>query len=115
MREVRSSGSLLIAITSIIAVGVMCFVYMRSAHFNLNEAKFRYYAQCRMADFWLTCKKVPVAELDRIAALPGVIEIRPRIQFYATVDLERKPSLLNGLVLSLPDEPRPVLNNIVMK
>ncbi len=29
LREVRSSGMMLLAITSIIAVGVMCFVYMR--------------------------------------------------------------------------------------
>ena len=53
---------MLLAITSIIAVGVMCFVYMRSAYHNLSLAKWRYYAQCRMADFWIEVKKAPLAE-----------------------------------------------------
>ena len=39
IREVRASGSLLIAITSVIAVGVMCFIYMKSAFYNLDLAK----------------------------------------------------------------------------
>lgn len=114
-REVHGSGSLLVAITSIIAVGVMCFVYMRSAYFNLNTAKSRYYNQCRMADFWLEMKKAPLAELDAVANLPGVLEIRPRIQFFATVDLERSPAPLNGLVLSLPDRQKPIINDLILK
>ena len=35
----------------VIAVGVMCFIYMKSAFYNLNLAKSRYYTQGRMADF----------------------------------------------------------------
>src|SRR5437763_644884 len=115
LREVKSSGALLLAITSIIAVGVMCFVYMNSAYYNLNLAKSRYYAQCRMADFWVEVKKVPVAELGEVASLPGVAAIRPRIQFFATVDLERVAAPLNGLVLSLPDRRQPIINDIVLK
>lgn len=114
-REVRSAGVLLLAITSIIAVGVMCFVYMRSAYFNLNLAKDRYYAQCRMADFWLELKKAPLAELDSVARLPGVLALEPRIQFFATVDLERVPKLLNGLVISLADRRRATINDVVLK
>lgn len=115
LREVRSSGALLLAITSIIAVGVMCFVYMRSAYHNLNYAKLQYYAQCRMADFWIEVKKVPLAELSSLETLPGVIEIRPRIQFFATVDLERVQAPLNGLVLSLPDHKQSIINDIVLR
>src|SRR5262245_37441881 len=115
LREVRSSGSLLIAITSVIAVGVMCFVYMKSAFYNLDLAKSRYYSQGRMADFWVEVKKVPLAELDLIANLPGITELQPRIHFFATVDLESVPAPLNGVVLSLPDRRVPILNDIVIK
>ena len=103
LRELIASKGLLLAITSLIAVGVMCFIYMRSAYNNLNLAKSEYYDQCRMADFWIDVKKVPLAELDLLAALPGVSEIRPRIQSFATVDLDRTQEPLNGMVLSLPD------------
>ena len=33
-RELKSTGVMLAAIISIVAVGVMCFIYMRSAHHN---------------------------------------------------------------------------------
>ncbi|MEX0676187.1 MAG: FtsX-like permease family protein [Pirellulales bacterium] len=115
LREVRSSGALLLAITSIIAVGVMCFIYMRTAYYNLSLAKFRYYNQCRMADFWIELKKAPLSDVEPLASLPGVTAIRPRIQFFATVDLERVPAPLNGLVLSLPDAREPIINDIVIE
>jgi putative ABC transport system permease protein len=115
LREVRSSGTMLIAITSIIAVGVMCFVYMRSAYYNLSLAKFRYYAQCRMADFWIEVKKAPLVDVERLIDVPGVTAIRPRIQFFATVDLDNVIEPLNGLVLSLPDAREPIINDIVIQ
>ena len=76
-RELKSAGGLLLAIVSIVAVGVSCYVAMGSAYNNLNEAKRRYYQQCRMADFSVELKKAPLAELAPIAELPGVVEIRP--------------------------------------
>ena len=114
-RELRASGLLLLAVVSIIAVGVACFVSMGAAYYNLNEAKRSYYRQCRMADFWMDLKKVPLTELDGLARLPGIAAIRPRIQFYATVDLENRNKPLNGLVLSLPDRREPVINDVVIR
>lgn len=115
LRELRSSRSLLLTISSIMTLGVMCFVYMRSSYHNLRGAQSQYYAQCRMADFWVDVKKVPLAELDAVARLPGVSEIRPRIQFFATVDLPDVEEPLNGLTLSLPDRPGPIINDIVLR
>ena len=114
LRELVLSKGLLLAITSLIAVGVMCFIYMRSAYNNLDQAKQEYYQQCRMADFWIDLKKAPLAELDLLAQLPGVSEIRPRIRSYATVDLENVAQPINGLVLSLPDVRRSIINDIVL-
>ena len=114
LRDLVASKGLLLAITSLIAVGVMCFIYMRSAYNNLNRAKDSYYAQCRLADFWIDVKKVPLAELDLLEKLPGISEIRPRIQSYATVDVERTAEPLNGMVLSLPDIRRPIINDILL-
>jgi putative ABC transport system permease protein len=130
-RELKASWLMLVAIISIVAVGVACFISMGSAYSNLNEAKRRYYAQCRMADFSIELKKAPLAELAALADLPGVEKIRPRIQSFATVDLEsavqqrRGPGLwaaleraeepLNGLVLSLPDRRQPIVDDIVLR
>jgi putative ABC transport system permease protein len=111
-REVRATWPMLTAIVSIIAVGVACYVAMASAYNNLDEAKTEYYRQCRMADFWIDVKKAPLAELDSVARLPGVAEIRPRIQFYATVDLDGVDRPINGQIFSLPDRREPIINDI---
>jgi putative ABC transport system permease protein len=114
-RDLYRSKGLLLAITSIIAIGVMCYVTMQSAYHNLEDAKRSYYRRSRMADFWIDVKKVPLVELDALEQLPGVTEILPRIGFHATVDLEDSVEPLNGLVLSLPDRRRHVLNDIVIR
>ncbi len=115
VRELYDAKGLLLLIASIIAVGITCFVAMQSAYHNLDEAKRRYYQQCRMADFWITLKKVPLTEVESLYAIPGITEIRSRIRFMATVDLEDFAEPVSGTVLSLPDREAPVINNIVLR
>ena len=115
VRELYRSKGLLLAITSIVAVGMTCFVSMRSAYHNLQQAQDRYYRQCQMADFWIDLKKAPLAEIAALADMPGIHQITPRIQFAATVDLEQVAKPINSLVLSLPDTRRSVINDIVLK
>ncbi len=115
LRELYASKGLLLAITSIVAVGMTCFVSMLSAYHNLELAKTRYYRQCQMADFWIDVKKAPVVEIAELEHLPGVTQITPRIQFAATVDLEDVVKPVNSLLLSLPDQRQHVINDIVLK
>jgi len=115
LRELRGHLGMLLAVGSIIAVGVANLVAMVSAYKNLAEAKRLYYADCRMADFSIELKKVPLAELAPLAAMPEVAEIRPRIQQYVTVDLPGVREPLNGLVLSLPDRRQSILNDLVIR
>lgn len=115
IRSIRGSCLLLLAISSIMAVGIACYVGLASGYKNLLTAKRDYYAQCRMADFTIELNKLPVPELRALEPVPGVAELRPRIKSYATVDLEEMPESVNGLVLSLPDEPAPIINNILIR
>jgi putative ABC transport system permease protein len=112
IRELRRSRGLLLAITSIITVGVMMFVYMRATYRNLKTAQSNYYTEGRMADFWIDIKKAPLAEIERLNDLDGVTGLRSRIHFFATVDIPEVAEPLNGLVLSLPDHRKPVINDV---
>lgn len=114
-RELLGSLGRLLAIASIIAVGVACLVAMRSAYSNLTDAKRLYYAQCRMADFWIDMDKAPEAELERLLEIDGISEIRSRVQFPVTVDLPDVIEPLGGLAISMPDRRRAVLNDIVLQ
>ncbi|RIK77641.1 MAG: hypothetical protein DCC68_16925 [Planctomycetota bacterium] len=114
-RDLRGAMGRILAILSIISIGVAGYVEMRSCYNNLSSAKDRYYAQCRMADFSIEVKKAPIAELAAISRLPAVVDLRPRIASFATVDLENEPELLNAQVLSLPDERKSAVNDIMLK
>jgi putative ABC transport system permease protein len=114
VREVISAGALLMTIGAIMAVGVSCYVALSAAYGNLNEALSRYYAQCRMADLWIDVQKAPLASLDDLAALPGITEVRPRIQARLTLDLEGVERPVNGQVISMPSRPSRVINNILI-
>ena len=115
LRELYHSKGLLLAITCIVAIGMTCFVSMRSAYHNLQEAKWSYYRQCQMGDFWIDLKKAPLVEIALLRNIPGVVQVTPRIQFAATVDLENVPKPINSLVLSLPDARQNIVNDIVLK
>lgn len=114
-REFWASRGMMFAITALMSVGVMGFIYMKSAYQNLLHAKQEYYASSRMADFWIDLKKVPLADLDLVRDIPGVSEIRARIGYYATVDLERIQEPVNAYVVSLPDQRAPAINDVVLK
>ncbi len=114
-RELYHNLGMLLAVTSIIAVGVACMVTLGSSYSNLSDAKQLYYAQCQMADFSIELKKVPLSELNELTEWPEVAAIRPRIQQYVAVDLEDVSEPLNGLVLSLPDRKQPIINDIVLR
>lgn len=113
-RELGAMAGTLAAVAGIVVVGVACYVALSSAYSNLAEANRRYYQQCRMADFSVELKKAPVTELLALADLPGVAEVRPRIQFYVTVDLPGVSEPLNGQAISLPGQREPILDDILI-
>jgi putative ABC transport system permease protein len=114
-RDLAASRNTLLAIGLVIVVGIACFVGLASSYVNLERSRRAYYAQCRMADFSVELKKAPLSEIRRVADLPGVAEIQPRIVFEAVVDLEHVPKPISGRVISIPSEPRPIINNIVLR
>ncbi len=115
LRDILHSWQLLLAVSGIIAVGIGCFIGMLSAAQNLEFARSSYYSACRLADFWLDLKKAPTQEARKLAMVPGVSEIRDRIQFRVLLDLPHTPKPIGALVISLPDEQEPVINNIILR
>jgi len=114
-RDIGQSWGMLLAVSAIIAVGIGCFIGMLSASRNLQLAKNQYYASNRLADFWIDLKKAPVEEVERLAAVAGVSEIRTRIQFRVVLDLPDADKPVGAMVISMPDEPAPVINNIIVR
>ncbi|MGQ9761862.1 MAG: ABC transporter permease [Thermogutta sp.] len=112
IRELRASGVVIFSVILITAIGAACFVAMRSAYRTLSRARDNYYAKGRMADLWVTLKKMPRSEIDRLSAMPGITELNLRIRWPVTVHLQGVERPLAGVALSLPDSRQSVLNQI---
>jgi putative ABC transport system permease protein len=114
-RDLVRVRATLVAVLLVVVLGVACFVGLFTVYLNLESSRRAYYGQCRMADFWVSLKKAPLTAVERLLDVPGVAEIRPRIAFQATVDLEGVARPLMGEVISLPDSSRGVINGVVLR
>ncbi|NCD33598.1 MAG: FtsX-like permease family protein [Spartobacteria bacterium] len=114
-RDMRQSSGMLLAIVAIIAFGISSYVSMLGAYRNLDQSRARYYSESRMADFWIDLKKAPVDDVRQVLSISGISSIRERISFPVMVDFDGVERPVNALALSLPDIPKPVINNVVMR
>jgi len=114
-RDLFMSKGMLAAIIAIIAVGTGCLVGSLDTLSNLYNAETSYYSKSRMADFWINLKKAPFFEVEQLTGIAGVSDIRSRIEFPVIVDLQGVIEPISGKVLSLPTEPEPIINNIVLR
>ncbi len=115
LRDLWLSREILMAIIAVIVVGTGCFVGMLSTYNNLERARSNYYSLCRMADFWVNVKKIPLTELDRVLKIPGISELQARIVFPTIVNIPQSTSPISGQVISLPSKQSSILNNIVLQ
>jgi putative ABC transport system permease protein len=103
---------MLFAILFTNALGITLMQANLSVTENQEQGARAFYAECRMADFWVETPKLPLVELDRLRQIPGITELRPRIVQKVTVDLPDVNKPLSGQVISLPENPAPVINNV---
>jgi len=114
-RDLWAAKGLLATIVILIVIGIMSFVMFLTLSLNLDSSLVAYYSQCRMADFWVDVEKAPLADLERLSRIPGVAETRARISFPVSLDLEAATRPISGRVVSVPDQPAPVINQIVIR
>lgn len=112
LREAWRLRGQLLSIALVVATGIMTVVTMRGTYRSLRAATDDYYREYRMADVWARLKRAPVTLKSRIEQIPGVAAVETRVTFAAMLDLPRLPAPAMGLFLSIPDQRRPMLNDI---
>lgn len=115
VRDAAGSWVLIVAVAIMIAVGGASYIAMMSSYRNLERTKNHFYTQCRLADFWIDLKKIPSGDARRLARLPGIAEIRNRIQFQVMLDFPDSVKPVGALLLSLPDFRSPIVNSIIVR
>lgn len=112
LRDLWQSRTQAAAVAVIVACGVATYIAINSAYRNLLLTRDTYYEQYRFADFEIMVDRAPQSSAFKLEAIPGVRSVRARIVQDVNVDIEDVPESRTGRIVSMPDRPRPVLNDI---
>jgi len=109
----RSRGQVL-AVAAVVLCGTACYIALSSCHRNLLLTRDSYYAENRFADFEITLQRAPETALFKIQEIPGVRQVRARIVEEVKLELPGDAEAKTGRIVSMPDERRSVINNVVV-
>jgi putative ABC transport system permease protein len=115
LRDLRRIWAQVIAISLVLASGVMTLVLMQGAERSLSQTQAAYYERQRFADVFAGMTRAPRAVLSEIAAIDGVAAVEGRIGFHVVLDLERMVEPAMARVISLPAGGTPALNLPVLR
>ncbi|AXS41388.1 FtsX-like permease family protein [Breoghania sp. L-A4] len=115
LRDLWHLKGQVLAIAVVIATGVGVLVMALGVTNSLEATADAYYERNRFADVFAHVKRAPKALARKIAALPGVQSVEPRIVQYATLDIDGFGEPATALLSSLPDASQPVLNRLTLK
>lgn len=109
MRDLWHLRGPVAAITVVTLCGVAAFVSMRSMVHHLTDSQAGYYARARFGDLFVRVKRAPVAEIGRIAALPGVDAADGWVAGDVVLDVPGLSEPASGRIVGLlSDSPRRV-------
>jgi len=115
LRELWQLKSQMLSIALVVATGIMTVVTMRGSYESLVVTQQNYYQQTRFADIWVPLRRAPDSLLSQLENLPGVALADTRISFMATLDLDNLDAPAMGRFVSVPENSRPILNDIVIR
>ena len=104
-----------IAAALVVGCGVAAFVSMRAMYESLLGARDAYYQAFRFADVFVLLKRAPLSIATRIAEIPGVAQVRTRVVLQVTLDVPGLAEPASGRLVSIPERPRPMLNDLSLR
>lgn len=115
LRDLWHLKGQVIAIALVIGAGVGVLVMALGVTNSLEATAYAYYERNRFADVFAHVKRAPKALTRKIAQLPGVQSVEPRIVEYATLDIAGFNEPATALLSSLPDRKQPLLNRLTLQ
>ena len=103
-----------LAIAAVIGVGVLMFIMYLSTFHSLQLTRSTYYERQRFAHVFASLKRAPLSLHDRIASIPGVSQAETRVVVDVTLDIESLEEPATGRLVSIPEQRREILNDIVL-
>src|SRR5689334_18221578 len=115
LREFLHLRGQAVAIALVVACGVASFITMRSMYRSLLNSQTDYYAQYRFADIFADLKRAPDSVAVRLKQIPAVAEVQTRVVVDATLDVPGLNDPAVGRLISIPEHPAPMLNDLFLR
>ena len=114
-RDLGRMKGQIVAVSLVMACGLAMMIMTRSIILTLESTRDAYYQRKRLADVFASLKRAPMSLADRIAELPGVAAIEPRVVVDATLDLEGVTEPASAHLVSLPEDRPQTLNQVFIR
>lgn len=116
LRDLGKMKGQVLAVSLVMACGLTMMIMTRSLILTLETTREVYYQEHAMADVFASFKRAPLSVADRIAALPGVATVEPRVTVNVTLDLPGVSAPATGHIISLPEDGGPQkLNRLFLR
>jgi putative ABC transport system permease protein len=115
IRDLQHLGGQAIAIILIVACGIAGLVTMMSAYNSLQLSQQDYYQRYRFADVFVQLKRAPDSVAEQIRQIPGVAQVQTRVVTDVTLDVPGLVEPATGRLVSIPETPRPMLNDLFLR
>jgi putative ABC transport system permease protein len=115
LRDLRHLISQVIAVMLVVASGMATYITMRSAYESLVVSQADYYREYRFAEVFAQAKRAPETLVHRLAAIPGVDRAETRVVFEVALDVPGLDEPATGRLVSIPENHRPLLNDLFLR
>jgi len=115
LRDVWNMRSQALAIALVMAAGVAMYVAYLSNFDSLQRTVGTYYERHRFADVFASLKRAPERITAQLAEVPGVNAVESRVMVGVTLDIDGLDEPAAGLLVSVPGETRPRLNDLFLR
>lgn len=85
-RDIAALRGQVVSIALVVAAGVAVFVASVSTYGSLQSGRDRFYESARFPQIFVTLKRAPLSIVSRLAEIPGVATVEPRIARDVIVD-----------------------------
>ncbi len=104
-----------LAVAAVIASGLAMLIMSLGAVASLEETRAAFYERYRFADVFAHARRAPARLQARMAAIAGVRAVETRIVEQALLDIAGMAEPAGALLVSVPEDRRPRLNDLVLR
>jgi putative ABC transport system permease protein len=113
LRELRQAKFRFLAVSSVVAIGIILFTASYMSYLNLSRSYQRTYEQLYFEDLLVRVEKAPERAVERLLALPNIAMLTPRLSDPLGMELA-DGTRITGQVISVPTE-EPYVNMLFMR